>query len=304
MDITKQFGKKLVVKDEVCIEIGSKIYSYFMTNNYVVLGEKLKEFALRNVRSSELSANPALSQSVRNEMEKLGVCWSVTVSNGAKVLNYYTQAEGAFVVLLDKLKKSTEKRAKNLTEEHREKVLNDILEAFSAVWDNPEQDMNILHEWDYALFCAKLVRGKPSQYYLYLMMNLFHLNFRKTKESFSEVLDRFIVRYIDGGKKTGSKNKLSDIYKNSCMNKQTFSRIRSGKIAQPTFDSVMQLALGMKLSWLDLLILLDSSGHIGELREKMGHIVFEEIIHENYNIDRINEKLYASCGRTLGLGEK
>ena len=60
----------------------------------------------------------------------------------------------------------------------------------------------------------------------------------------------------------------------------------------------------MKLSWLDLLILLDSSGHIGELREKMGHIVFEEIIHENYNIDRINEKLYATCGRTLGLGEK
>lgn len=304
MDITKQFGKKLVVKDEVNIEICGRPYSYFMTNNYVVLGEKLKDFDLRNVHSSELVSNPALSSAVKDAMNNLGVCWSVTVSNGANVLNYYTQSDGAFIVHLDKLKKTTEKRAKNLTEEHRNKVLNEILLAFSAVWDNPEQDMSILNEWDYAFFCAKLVKGKPSQYYLYLMMNLFHFNFRQTSESFSDVFDRFIVRYIEDGKKTGSKNKLSDIYKNSCMNKQTFSRIRSGKIAQPTFDSVMQLALGMKLSWLDLLILLDASGHIGELREKMGHIVFEEIIHENYNIDRINEKLYAVCGRTLGLSEK
>ena len=289
-------GKKLIVKDDVTISIGGKEYVYFMTNNYVVLGEKLKEYDCRNVTNKDLKENPVLSSDVKNAMKELGACYSLTVSNEANILNYLN-GEKSFSAHLHTLKLSQKpkQRAKNLTEEYRQSVWKEICASFCSIYDNPKNDMNIIKNWDLALFCSNLVRGKPAEYCLYLMMNLFESNILKMTKKFSDVLDMFITRYLNQG------NKLSEIYKNAGMSKQTFSRIRSGRIEHPTLDSILQLAVGMRLSWLDLLVLTDAAGYMNELREKRGEIVFSALIDENYNIDNINEKLWAECGTTLGF---
>ena len=97
--------------------------------------------------------------------------------------------------------------------------------------------------------------------------------------------------------KTG--NKISDIYKRAGMTKQTFSRLRSGDIEHPTMKSVLQLAIGLKLPYFLVLVLVDSAGVLNELREKVASTVIAEIVKQNYDIYSINQKLYENCGTTL-----
>lgn len=185
-----------------------------------------------------------------------------------------------------------------MTEEYRKAVWKEICSAWSSIYNNPAQDMKVLKNWDLAFFCSNLVRGKPAEYYLYLMINMFQSNILKEIRPFSEILDVFINRHIEQG------GKISDIYKKAGMNKQTFSRIRSGQIERPTLDSILQLSIGLRLSWLDMLVLTDSAGYLNELREKTGNVVFGSIVNQNYDIDSINEQLWQRYGKTLGFNER
>lgn len=286
---------KLIVKDDIDIDIDGTVYRYFMTNNYTVLGEKLKEYDCRNVYMNDLHENNALSVRVREKMEALGACYSLTVSHGAKVLNYYVQGKPPMIARLENLKPTMPKRAKHLTEEYRKKMWSEISKAFSSVYDNPSFDMNVIKDWDLAFFCSRLVHGKSAEYYLYLLMNCYGLSNVQKKMSFQQFLDVLIYHHVARGQK------ISDIYKNSGMNKETFSRIRSGKIVRPEFKSVLQLVLGLKLPWLYALILIDTAGYTSEIRTSVGITVFESIVHGNYSIDDINEKLWSECKETIGF---
>ena len=297
MNINEQFGNKLIVKDDVKITIDDKDYFYFMTNNYAVICEKLKEYGCRSILENDFYENHNLSQKVKKAMSEVGACWSLTVSNDANVLNLIYKDKN-YIAFLKNLKQAPHKWAKNLTEEYRKAVWKEICSAWSSIYNNPAQDMKVLKNWDLAFFCSNLVRGKPAEYYLYLMINMFQSNILKEIRPFSEILDVFINRHIEQG------GKISDIYKKAGMNKQTFSRIRSGQIERPTLDSILQLSIGLRLSWLDMLVLTDSAGYLNELREKTGNVVFGSIVNQNYDIDSINEQLWQRYGKTLGFNER
>ena len=85
------------------------------------------------------------------------------------------------------------------------------------------------------------------------------------------------------------------------MTKQTFSRIKNNDVKQPTTESILQLALGMKLTWLETLVLADSASILNELREGVGHTVLTAIFSDNYNIYDINEELDSKYGKALGF---
>ena len=286
MDFTAQFGKKLLVRDDVKIAIDGKDYFYFMTNNYAVISAKLAEYGCRKPYSFDSKINTALSPLVRQKMTELGVCWSLTVSNGAECLNYYIEGREPQIIFLRELRKS----CKN---ECIEQAWNEISKHFSNIWQNPKMDSNVLSDWDYAFFCANLVQGKSASYYLYLIMNYSHSQVAYSLGRFSDVLNNFIAKFL----KTG--NKISDIYKRAGMTKQTFSRLRSGDIEHPTMKSVLQLAIGLKLPYFLVLVLVDSAGVLNELREKVASTVIAEIVKQNYDIYSINQKLYENCGTTL-----
>lgn len=120
--------------------------------------------------------------------------------------------------------------------------------------------------------------------------------------NFHQVLDFFIKRFKKRFKNQFNKEcKDSIIYNNTGMTKQTFSRIKNNAVKQPTTESILQLALGMKLTWLETLVLADSASILNELREGVGNTVLTAIFSGNYDIDDINEELESKYGKTLGF---
>lgn len=112
--------------------------------------------------------------------------------------------------------------------------------------------------------------------------------------NFHKVLDFFIKRFEKEGKDSIIYNKIG-------MTKQTFYRIKNGETRHPTTESILQLALGMKLTWLETLVLSDSASILNELREGFGHTVLTEIVSGNYNIYDINKELDSKYGKALGF---
>ena len=120
--------------------------------------------------------------------------------------------------------------------------------------------------------------------------------------NFHQVLDFFLKRFENRFENQfNKKGKLSIIYNKIGMTKQTFYRIKNGEIRHPTTESILQLALGMKLTWLETLVLADSASILNELREGVGNTVLTAILRGNYNIIDINEELDSKYGKTLGF---
>ena len=81
--------KTLLVFPSVKIDINGKPYTYFMTNNISVMNHKLGLLGCRHVRFYDFQPNPVLADVVKDKMVELGVTFSLTLSNGANILNYY-----------------------------------------------------------------------------------------------------------------------------------------------------------------------------------------------------------------------
>ncbi len=85
--------KNIIVRRDVEVKITGVPYKYFMTDDYDALRAELAKYGCRAPDIGNLWENPALAQSVRNKMTEIGACWSITVSNGSGILNYYTTDE-------------------------------------------------------------------------------------------------------------------------------------------------------------------------------------------------------------------
>ena len=104
-DMSRKTGDNLVLERRVPIEIKGKIYVYFMTNCWFAIAEKLKEFACGVPSEKYFQENKFLAKAVREKMAALGATWSLTVSNGASVLNYYdATTDTAYITSLEKLR--------------------------------------------------------------------------------------------------------------------------------------------------------------------------------------------------------
>ena len=95
--------KTLLIFPSVKIDLNGKSYSYFMTNNLSVMNHKLELLGCRHVRFYDFNPNPVLADVVKDKMVELGVTFSLTLSNGANILNYYKPGRTPFFVRLTEI---------------------------------------------------------------------------------------------------------------------------------------------------------------------------------------------------------
>ena len=95
--------KKPVVLPEVVVEIFGRPYTYFMTDSRIMINAKLAEIGCRNINPIDLRLNPRLANSVREKMTEVGAKYSLTLSNGAAVLNYFRPGKTPFLAYLQEL---------------------------------------------------------------------------------------------------------------------------------------------------------------------------------------------------------
>ena len=96
-------SKKPVVYNEVVVDIFGKPYTYFMTDNIEIMNSKLEELGCRNIESNDYRYNPSLAEPVKEKMSKLGVCFSLTLSNGASCVNYFKPGSLPYIIYLKEL---------------------------------------------------------------------------------------------------------------------------------------------------------------------------------------------------------
>lgn len=118
----------------------------------------------------------------------------------------------------------------------------------------------------------------------------------ETKRTFKETLEFYISNY--------SLNGIADvslIYKNCGMSKQNFSKIRSSKNKNyhPHKETVIQLAIGMRLTLAQTETLLSSAGFIFEEGNPVDRIVKQHISNQDYDIDKINDEIWKATGKSL-----
>ena len=123
------------------------------------------------------------------------------------------------------------------------------------------------------------------------------------KRNFHDVLDSYIAEY---SKNSGLK--ISDIYKGTkiyegvyALSKQTFSKIRSNKNSnyRPKKNSVLILAIGLRLTVEESEELLLSAGYHFDPQNKFDMVVKSFIERRNFNMGEIEEALFKETGRTF-----
>ena len=102
MNMTNEI-KKPIVLPEVVVEIFGRPYTYYMTDSRIMINAKLAEIGCRDVHPIDLRLNPSLATSVREKMAEVGAKYSLTLSNGAFVLNYYRPGKTPFLAFLNEL---------------------------------------------------------------------------------------------------------------------------------------------------------------------------------------------------------
>lgn len=129
-----------------------------------------------------------------------------------------------------------------------------------------------------------LIKSGASQ----LSMNNFFIPDDNQHLTFNEQLTFYISRFTALGE-----HKACEIYKNSRMSKQTFSKIQSNrnKNYHPRKNNVLQLIIGMELSLTDAEKLLASAGYAFSASDKTDCIIKEFIQKKNYNINDIDYEL-------------
>ena len=95
--------KTLLIFPSVTIDIDGKPYTYYMTNNLFIMNHKLARLGCRHVRFYDFKPYPALADVVKDKMVELGVTFSLTLSNGANILNYYRPGKTPVFVSLTEI---------------------------------------------------------------------------------------------------------------------------------------------------------------------------------------------------------
>ena len=92
---------KLVVEENVEVEIDGKIYRYFMTNDFNALKDMLWDLKCLPPKPADWRDNPALHKNVIDKMVELGALFSSTQDHGVSVLNYYRQGGTPKIIMLN-----------------------------------------------------------------------------------------------------------------------------------------------------------------------------------------------------------
>ncbi len=116
----------------------------------------------------------------------------------------------------------------------------------------------------------------------------------KKYQPFIERLEWYIQKY----QKKNPKSKPSDIYKAGGITRQTFSKIISKRNDDfhPTKDTVIKLALGLKLTLNETEDLLQSSGYAFSEKNKTDVEIKNLLSIGDYNILNWNDKIFSKTG--------
>ena len=92
--------------------------------------------------------------------------------------------------------------------------------------------------------------------------------------------------------------KDSVVYRRAEISRQLFHKIISNRDYQPTKDTAVQLAIGLKLDLAQTQLLLEKAGYALTRSSKMDIVIQYYIERQTYNVKFINEALY-DCGLPL-----
>ena len=116
-------------------------------------------------------------------------------------------------------------------------------------------------------------------------------------QSFCERFDWYMQKY----REHFPDNKQSDIYKAAGLSKQTFSKIMSNRKQdfRPKKDTLIQLALGLKLTINETEDLLQSAGYAFSERDKKDTEVKKLLSEHNYELFDWSDRIYAVTGKVF-----
>lgn len=128
-------------------------------------------------------------------------------------------------------------------------------------------------------------------------------NNNQTKMPFNEKLRYYVLNDVEY--KDGKKKNFAFIYKRGNISRQTFSKIWSSKDSdfRPKKNTVLQLAIGLRLTIAQTRDLLESAGYFLMPNDAFDSIVSEFISQLDYDINKIDHKLFEETGRTLSSYE-
>ena len=126
-------------------------------------------------------------------------------------------------------------------------------------------------------------------------------NLIEEKRSFLETFEFYLSNYSLSG--------LADtslVYKNCGMSKQTFSKIRSSDrdTYHPKKTTVLQLAIGLRLTIAQAESLLNSAGYVFDEKKAADRIIKEHIKSRDFDIHKINEEVWKGTGKPFLREEK
>ena len=120
------------------------------------------------------------------------------------------------------------------------------------------------------------------------------------KHTFLETLEFYISAFTLNGLAD-----QSQIYKSCGISKQLFSKIRSNRknTYHPHKETVLQLAIGLRLTLAQAESLMESAGYIFEEKNPVDEIFKEHITKLDYDIMKINEEIWKRTDRAFLKGE-
>lgn len=98
----KKYVYNSSVRRNIEIKIDGSSYFYYMTNNYDALKYELKKLGFIEPITGDFIENQYLSDFVKEKMRELNCSYSITLSNGVQILNYYKESETPKIVYLEK----------------------------------------------------------------------------------------------------------------------------------------------------------------------------------------------------------
>ena len=98
------------IYQDVKVIVNGNEYTYFMCNQLETINKKLAGLGYRRLSPTDYRYNPSLSENVRQKMIELGCCYSMTLSHGAEVVNYFTGKGTPYTIFLRELKSDKERQ--------------------------------------------------------------------------------------------------------------------------------------------------------------------------------------------------